>query len=423
MNSEILGQFLLHKEPSIRIGTLSLLITAPSTTKPLSSPALWTILRGLPYMHAESDPQIRGELLSLTRKLIERLRGGMSKTKQDAVHDRAKGGPPADTSNLESYPFLQAKSISDKREFDSRTFLETYLNFLEEELRPTASYQRHITALKALSLVLHSGVDPRISDTSSPKTEGDLAPWPCSLDVFRPSLFRLLVDLLLDPFEDVRATSLSLLNLFPRDFLMTDSHPAADGSSVISSRLIDALEKAERLASNTSRADHADTVARLYHVLFTLAKQCSLPPELSWYTSKAGVVNFILKKLEAKLSRPGGLFTSSMRDAPLHGYVSALRFVMTLVEFVSSELISISRYIVTTTQFYSTVSDPSDKAYSSWRSVQERILSVCDRIWDEVKPVLCIDAPEGHSNEPVDDLNVGPKDILSYSWRALRESR
>jgi len=37
--------------------------------------------------------------------------------------------------------------------------------------------------------------------------------------------------------------------------------------------------------------------------------------------------------------------------------------------------------------------------------------------------VLCIDSPEGHTDEPTEDLSVGPKDVLSYSWRALRESR
>lgn len=48
---------------------------------------------------------------------------------------------------------------------------------------------------------------------------------------------------------------------------------------------------------------------------------------------------------------------------------------------------------------------------------------MCTRIWHEVKPVLCVDSPEGHTDEPAEDLGVGPKDILSYSWRALRESR
>lgn len=55
--------------------------------------------------------------------------------------------------------------------------------------------------------------------------------------------------------------------------------------------------------------------------------------------------------------------------------------------------------------------------------MHDRTVLVCERIWEEVKPVLCVDSPEGHTDEPVEDLNVGPKDILSYSWRALRESR
>lgn len=73
--------------------------------------------------------------------------------------------------------------------------------------------------------------------------------------------------------------------------------------------------------------------------------------------------------------------------------------------------------------FYSLVCDQSGTSYDAWQSVHNRIASICDRIWLEVKPVLCIDSPEGHTDEPIEDSGVGPKDILSYSWRALRESR
>lgn len=59
----------------------------------------------------------------------------------------------------------------------------------------------------------------------------------------------------------------------------------------------------------------------------------------------------------------------------------------------------------------------------TWRSIHDRIVAICDSVWEEVKPVLCIDSPEGHTDDPIEDLAVGPKDILSYSWRALRESR
>lgn len=75
-----------------------------------------------------------------------------------------------------------------------------------------------------------------------------------------------------------------------------------------------------------------------------------------------------------------------------------------------------------TPSFHLSISDQSSTS-NHWRSFHDRIVSLCDKIWDEVKPVLCVDSPEGHTDEPVEDLNVGPKDILSYSWRALRESR
>lgn len=71
--------------------------------------------------------------------------------------------------------------------------------------------------------------------------------------------------------------------------------------------------------------------------------------------------------------------------------------------------------------FYELVS--SRTSSMDWRSVHNRIVLICEKVWQEVQPVLCIDSPEGHSDEPTEDLSVGPKDILSYSWRALRESR
>ena len=38
--------------------------------------------------------------------------------------------------------------------------------------------------------------------------------------------------------------------------------------------------------------------------------------------------------------------------------------------------------------------------------------------------MLCSDAPEGHVLEELEDeLEINTKDILSYSWRALKEAR
>lgn len=391
VKSEVIGQCLLHREPSIRIAALSLLITAPTITKPVTSAAMRSLLKGLPAMHADPDPYLRGEILSLTRRLILRLKGGIIRDQEEQTEGT--------TSATQKKQPTFATSDSETREC-----VTAYINFLKSDLQPTASYPRHITSLKALKLVLEAGLDLRVHGAPPHKTDGNEVKWKFNMEIFDVNLLRLLVDLLLDPFEEVRATALTLINLFPRDVLLSGLRQSEEPIDTVL-QLTTALERAERLASNTSRADHADTVARLYHLLFCAAAPGTVTSESIWWETKAGVADIILKKLEEKLSTAGGLFNSSIRDAPLHGYVSGLR------------------YIVLTPNFYSLISDQSGTNYQGWESVHARTVSLCDKIWNEVKPVLCIDSPEGHTDEPTEELSVGPKDILSYSWRALRESR
>ncbi|PYH49144.1 THADA/TRM732 family protein [Aspergillus saccharolyticus JOP 1030-1] len=384
LKSEVIGQFLFHHDMTIRIATLSLLISAPSSTKAVSSATMRAIVNGLPSLHCESESYSRGEVLSLIRKLVVRLKGGILEDQ-----DRLKGEKAAAKKSTQHD--FSGTSVTGK-------CLAEYFSFLKADLRPTASYPRHIAALKTLIFFIESGLDSRFSATDNNKSR-----WACNMNIFEPTLLRLLVDLLLDPFEEVRATSLYLLNLFPREVLFSiDSQPQGDLQTG-EPQIIDGLSKAEQLASNTSRADYADTVARLYHILFCSAALEDKPTSAPWWEAKSTVVEYLLTKLEQKLSSAGGLFNSSMRDAPLHGHISALR------------------YIVATPNFYSLVSDKTTN-YDKWRRYHVRIVHVCDRIWNEVRPVLCIDSPEGHTDEPIEDLGVGPKDILSYSWRALRES-
>ncbi|RAL13849.1 THADA/TRM732 family protein [Aspergillus homomorphus CBS 101889] len=384
LKSEVIGQFLFHRDMTIRIATLSLLISAPSSTKAVSSATMKAIINGLPSLHCESESYSRGEVLSLIRKLVVRLKGGILEDQ-----DRLKSEKV--TSNKEDQQNFFNSSVT-------RKCLDEYIRFLKADLRPTASYPRHIAALKTLIFFIESGLDHRFS-----ATDGNKSRWACNMDIFEPTLLRLLVDLLLDPFEEVRATSLYLLNLFPREVLFSSDLQPQGELLTGTPQIIDGLTKAEQMASNTSRADYADTVARLYHILFRAAESGSITTASQWWEAKSTVVEYLLAKLEQKLSSSGGLFNSSMRDAPLHGYISALR------------------YIVATPNFYSLVSHQSTN-FDNWRAFHVRIVHVCDRIWNEVRPVLCIDSPEGHTDDPIEELGVGPKDILSYSWRALRES-
>lgn len=311
MKSEVIGKFLLHREANIRIAALSLLITAFSTIKPFTVGATNAILRGLPSMHAESDAYTRGEILSLTRKFIVRLKGGVVKD-EDAVSKLEK------TAN-------KPTSGETRNETETKEFLKAYLQLLGRDMRLGASYPRHITALKALKLLLDSGLDPRV-EVKLQKSEMENL-WKIQVEVFDTQLLRLLIDLLLDPFEEVRQTSLSILSSCPREILLNGLQDKTDQQSAVGMRLTDAITRAENLASNTSRADHADTVARLYHILFCAALPAnSGQPATDWWTTKASVVDTILTKVEERLLDSKCLFTSVMREAPLHGYTSGLRY-------------------------------------------------------------------------------------------------
>ena len=53
-----------------------------------------------------------------------------------------------------------------------------------------------------------------------------------------------------------------------------------------------------------------------------------------------------------------------------------------------------------------------------------RLDSAIIKTWNCMKAVLCDDAPEGFVPEELEDeADLTTKDILSYSWRALKESR
>ena len=57
--------------------------------------------------------------------------------------------------------------------------------------------------------------------------------------------------------------------------------------------------------------------------------------------------------------------------------------------------------------------------------MNDRIVTFCREIWEVVRGVLCYDSPEGFTLEEDENnaIDVGTKDTVSFSWRALKESR
>ncbi len=65
-----------------------------------------------------------------------------------------------------------------------------------------------------------------------------------------------------------------------------------------------------------------------------------------------------------------------------------------------------------------------DDQIDSLHHLQRRVLFSARQIWLTVKHVLCDDSPEGHLPEELEDIEgLDTKDLLSYSFRAVHESR
>lgn len=51
------------------------------------------------------------------------------------------------------------------------------------------------------------------------------------------------------------------------------------------------------------------------------------------------------------------------------------------------------------------------------------LYDIFEALWKCVHDALCDDTTEGIAAEELEEEDIGTKDVLSYSWRALKESR
>jgi hypothetical protein len=302
-------------------------------------------------LYADTDAKFRNDVLSNTKQMIERIRGATAYLHRELEAPSLSHG--SDVS-------LRSQTNQDLYDEISRllqrheSFIEWYLEFLLGELIPTVSYQRHITALRAIALLLRSGIQNLSPALSSPPVSGNTPIWPYTINFFTPRSMRLLLDLLMDPFEDVRSSATAILKLTSSDDFaigratkdseyykpkllrrkpVTQLHstePAIDhrvpASPTTSSQktragralgpLEDFITRAEELSKRTGRADYADGVARCYELLYSLLPSAE---------SRFDLVKELLHDLDAKVQIAEQDLAQAVIDAPIHGTFSALK--------------------------------------------------------------------------------------------------
>ncbi|RYP64049.1 hypothetical protein DL770_009258 [Monosporascus sp. CRB-9-2] len=387
-----------HESVDARSAAVSILITSPSTTKPYTKEALELLRKHLPSFYADTDPKFRYDVLGHSRNMIRRIQGALEALRRDYGRAAKKlGKANGKKASAHGAPETIESSEAPKQAYPQEVvvkglytaldqhqcFVCWYVDFLKCELVPTASYQRHITALKAMHFVLKSTIPQQVVDLQDRGHRG----------TFTDSTWlRCALDLVLDPFDDVREAAASLIMLLAHDKPALPETPIAGLRRPVVEELRAFCRRAEELACKTARADHSDGVARSYEVLWRWTADGK---------EQLHILETIVSDLEGKLTAAEHDLASAVLQSPVHGSFASLRYLW--------GSLSVKKYM--------------EDNLRHLESLQDRAITCCDRIWQAVRHILCDDSPEGHLPEELEEVEgLDTKGLLSYSFRAIHES-
>ena len=130
-----------HQSPYIRIAATSIIVIADGTAASFTNKDLHALRPALKMFFSETDARIRGDLFNIMKKLTSRLLLVINKLERNLVNTREAVLHHQRSSDTDSLILAQHKQ-----------FVKWFYNFLCTEMRPSASYQRHLMALKTLNM-------------------------------------------------------------------------------------------------------------------------------------------------------------------------------------------------------------------------------------------------------------------------------
>jgi hypothetical protein len=220
--------------------------------------------------------------------------------------------------------------------------------------------------------------------------------------VFSPGVRKVLLEAMSNPFEDVRVLSSEILRLDTK-------WDKAEMTGI--------LERALKVMNETGRARDSDGIARTVSLLFEVVKRGSLEfteGDTIWGT-KIGVtgsgapgldvIQWVLDVIEKEyLGVAAADISRAVKERPVHGLFAALGMILQSNDLYPAEF--------------------PKKNIAAWKRVHERMFKACEEIWRLTKAPLCFDSPEGHVPSEIDegDEDMNTQTVMSYSWRAIKES-
>ena len=323
-----LGTNLLENPiPSVRLAALSLVISCTHTV-PFSHDVFDLLQYFIPFFHLEVNARTRNEYVTLVKRFLVKLKSAVTFTLREG---QILARSPLEQEYAQGSSQVAVHKIS-KFLLQVIVFQSWYMRFLDHELQPTASYQRHITALKILPPFLESYFSKSWFDLKlSSQYKETFDEFPSRVSMLRP-----LLDLVLDPFDDVRQAANSVLE---RHF--SSSEPAltspldngiqegvqttklARPGTCTDKALLLALQRAESITAETGRASHADGVGKLYDLHLVIRGSLHKTPAI--HDEAVKIVESLVQKLENEVEVANENLMIAINAPSLHGHLVALK--------------------------------------------------------------------------------------------------
>lgn len=383
ISPEFLESLFYHKSPSLRISALSLAVTSPQGSKPIAPYVLDIIKRSIDNFFVESDPGFRNQFYGFMRQLIFRIRG----SSYAMVRESRK---------LKLRNDIKRSSQLDDQVDAMKSFCIWFVDYLENCIRPGSPYQYLFTGILLITLLVQSGLDERVSSKFYEKQH---IPFPFHVSLYNHRLVRMLIDNIANNYEDIRSGASKILKMAPLPVPYVESYT---GIEAISSKVYKTI--------SGMRGREGDAGARGAEVVFQLYN--ALPSENGENIAKTmEFFEELLENLEQQVLYAKEDLAVAVRKHPIHGYYSALRFIIENLDF--------KNFII------------NESEVNRWQGYVKRLTDAVFEIWNTVEAILCHDSPEGNLPEefesnfqPSLEAQYGPATqvILSYSWRAVKES-
>ena len=343
---EVIGASLLcHASPQVRTAAFSMIINSFAVTRSLGENILNALRLALPCFHVEVNPKLRQDNLAMIKRLLTQLATSVRSSKR-SFKTHSPQGSWATQGNTDSTADVRS-NLEDHDYRRLKDFLIWYFGFLVQELSSTASYQRHVVSLKLLNFllpILCSKQQSWIQYTSGTCTQED---WRINFD---EEVLTSLLDLVFDPFDDVRDLAMLILdsqstatwadgvlrafsqipNTYQSTRLISQQEYLANMPlALLTYPLIKVLLRAKSKMCTSGRADHADGFGRLYSLIH--GPHGSVIEKGTRDKEPRIIFESLLLELEQCIVTANANLSLAVKAASLHGYLIAARLKMTIL--------------------------------------------------------------------------------------------